>query len=240
MYSYCMFMYLHRASWHSSATLTEVFPCFFLSCKANARVKPTKTGNGPHSFKILMLFYVFLFCVVLCIVCVCVCVCKCVLYCCHRVATHLQLTNISCHIVWAFLENIPRKFTFHQNLRRIRDTWHVDLRMCTIISRWFFLEFVMFQTKAEAHILCSITLSENRVVYEPMWKKYWAAGQTTGENKIGGMRFARSTNTSTNTHPEYAAPIAFPLSNGCVNPSQYYVHCPSGIHLSLRNSCWQE
>ena len=28
----------HRASWHSSATLTEIFPCFFLSCKANARV----------------------------------------------------------------------------------------------------------------------------------------------------------------------------------------------------------
>ena len=31
------------------ATLTEVFPCFFLSCKANARVKLAKTGNGPHS-----------------------------------------------------------------------------------------------------------------------------------------------------------------------------------------------
>jgi len=28
VYSYFMFMYLHRASWHSSATLTEVFPCF--------------------------------------------------------------------------------------------------------------------------------------------------------------------------------------------------------------------
>jgi hypothetical protein len=31
------------------ATLTEVFPCFFLSCKANARVKPAKTGHGTHS-----------------------------------------------------------------------------------------------------------------------------------------------------------------------------------------------
>ena len=30
-------------------TLTEVFPCFFLSCKVNARVKPAKTGHGPHS-----------------------------------------------------------------------------------------------------------------------------------------------------------------------------------------------
>jgi hypothetical protein len=90
IYSYYMFMYLHRASWHSSATLTEIFPCFFLSCKANARVKPTKTGHGPHSFQVFVLFYVLFVCVVLCIV-----FCKCVLYYCHRVATQLQLTNIS-------------------------------------------------------------------------------------------------------------------------------------------------
>jgi len=50
MYSYCyvyslIVMYVlfcifcfHRANWHSSATLTEIFPCLFLSCKANARV----------------------------------------------------------------------------------------------------------------------------------------------------------------------------------------------------------
>jgi hypothetical protein len=31
------------------ATLTEVFPCFLLSCKANASVKPAKTRHGPHS-----------------------------------------------------------------------------------------------------------------------------------------------------------------------------------------------
>jgi len=43
-------------------TLTEVFPCFFLSCKANARVNPTKTGHGPHSSKLVVI------CVVLCIV----------------------------------------------------------------------------------------------------------------------------------------------------------------------------
>jgi hypothetical protein len=29
--------------------LTEGFPCFFLSCKTNARVKPAKTGHGQHS-----------------------------------------------------------------------------------------------------------------------------------------------------------------------------------------------
>jgi hypothetical protein len=74
MYSYSMFMYLHCASWHSSATLTKVFPCFFLSCKANARVKPTNMGHSPHPSKIFLLYY------------------------CHRVATQLQLTNIY-HII---------------------------------------------------------------------------------------------------------------------------------------------
>jgi len=75
---YCMFMYLHRASWHSSATLIEGFPCFFLSCKANANVKPAKMGQGQHSSIFVSFCVLFvlccsaycLFCVVLCIVCV--------------------------------------------------------------------------------------------------------------------------------------------------------------------------
>jgi hypothetical protein len=31
---FCIFF----ANWHSPATLTEVYPCIFLSCMANARV----------------------------------------------------------------------------------------------------------------------------------------------------------------------------------------------------------
>jgi len=31
------------------ATLTEFSPRFYLSCKANARVKPAKSGHAPHS-----------------------------------------------------------------------------------------------------------------------------------------------------------------------------------------------
>ena len=77
------------ANCHSPATLTEVFPRFFLSCKANAGVYLAKTGLGPHSSKN--------FCVVLCIVCfVLFCVlfvCKCVLYYCHRAATQLQFNK---------------------------------------------------------------------------------------------------------------------------------------------------
>jgi hypothetical protein len=34
---FCIFCF-HRANWHSSATMSEVFLCIFLSCKANARV----------------------------------------------------------------------------------------------------------------------------------------------------------------------------------------------------------
>jgi hypothetical protein len=40
------------------ATLTEGFPCFFLSCKANSRVKPRKDGARPAFFLIFVLFYV--------------------------------------------------------------------------------------------------------------------------------------------------------------------------------------
>jgi hypothetical protein len=54
------------------ATLNEVFPWFFFSCKANARVNPAKTGHGPHSYYFLCCTYC-LFCVVLCIVCVYMC-----------------------------------------------------------------------------------------------------------------------------------------------------------------------
>jgi len=51
--------------------LTEVFPCFFLSCKANVRVKPAKDGAWPAIFLVVVLFYVFFvlfyafFCVVI-------------------------------------------------------------------------------------------------------------------------------------------------------------------------------
>jgi len=52
-------------------TLTEVSPWFFLSCKANARVKLAKMGHGPHSSKLVVfLCCSVVICVVLCIVCV--------------------------------------------------------------------------------------------------------------------------------------------------------------------------
>ena len=41
--------------------LTGGFPCFFLSCKANARVKLAKTGHGPHSSKLVVICVLLLF-----------------------------------------------------------------------------------------------------------------------------------------------------------------------------------
>jgi hypothetical protein len=66
MYSYCSSMNSYRCLcilifvyvFLGAATLTEVFPCFLLECKANARVYLAKTGHGPHSSKIVVLFYI--------------------------------------------------------------------------------------------------------------------------------------------------------------------------------------
>jgi hypothetical protein len=54
--------------------LTEVFPCFFLSCKANARAKLAKTGHCPHSSTIVVICVVQLLFVLFCVLFVCKCV----------------------------------------------------------------------------------------------------------------------------------------------------------------------
>ena len=71
MYSYsCLCILIVVCVFLDAATLTEVFPCIFLGCKANARVYLAKTGHGLHSSKIVVLLCVLWFCIVLCIVCV--------------------------------------------------------------------------------------------------------------------------------------------------------------------------
>jgi hypothetical protein len=82
-------------------TLTEVFPCFFLSCKPNAWVKLAKTGPGPHSTTLVCICVVpmLLFVLFSCFLC-CSIYFLCVNVYCHRVTTQLQLIKISigiCH-----------------------------------------------------------------------------------------------------------------------------------------------
>ena len=101
----CMCIYIYIL--HFSTTLTEVFQCFFLSCKAKAGVKLAKMGHGPHSSRLVVicvvlllfvLFYVLFVFVWFCVLFVC----KCVLYYCHRVLTQLKLANISYHHIISY------------------------------------------------------------------------------------------------------------------------------------------
>jgi hypothetical protein len=57
-----------------SLTLTEVFPCFFFSCKANARVKLTTTGHGQNSSILVVICVVRLLFVLFYVLFVCKCV----------------------------------------------------------------------------------------------------------------------------------------------------------------------
>ena len=54
--------------------MTEGFPCFFLSCTANARVKLAKTGHGQHSSTLACICVVRLLFVLFCVLFVCKCV----------------------------------------------------------------------------------------------------------------------------------------------------------------------
>ena len=55
-------------------TLPQVFLCFFLSCKINARVKLAKTGHGPHSSTLVVICVVSLLFVLFYVLFVCKCV----------------------------------------------------------------------------------------------------------------------------------------------------------------------
>ena len=81
---------------------------------------PQRRGTARPLPNFLCFCTYCLFCVVLCIVCVC----NCVLYYCHRVATQLQLTNISYH-----KRRIYEKIVFRDQL-----TWQEPIKQAIVLS----------------------------------------------------------------------------------------------------------
>jgi hypothetical protein len=53
----------HVSKLRCASFFKDFFPCFFLSCKANTRVKFANTGHGPHSS---LLVVTVLFCCYFC------------------------------------------------------------------------------------------------------------------------------------------------------------------------------
>jgi hypothetical protein len=68
----------------------------------------------------------------------------------------------------------------------------------------FFSEWEMFRIKVvqkiKTHISCSVTFSNNRAVYEIMWKNM-VQPDWSRENIIGRMRFACLISKATSAHP---------------------------------------
>ena len=155
MCSYCMFMYLHRASWHSSANLT-----FLRVFSSVVQGKTHKDGSRPALFQT--------FWVVLCIVCFmsfCVLfVCKCVLYYCHQVATQLQLTNISHHIT---SHHINININININIT-ITITYHVIYHMSYIICHNIYHIICHMSCHMSCHtsyVLCRVSYVVSRISY---------------------------------------------------------------------------
>jgi hypothetical protein len=144
------------------ATLTEVFPCFSLSCKANTRVKPAKTGQRLHSSKFLCCSMYF--CVVLCIVCFVsfslLFVCICVLYDCHRVATQLQL-NTSYNII-SILTHVNKPL-FHLCfcIYLLRCIWQKCLRQHVCTNPLYIVVISLRSLLLE----CWVTILVTRAIY---------------------------------------------------------------------------
>jgi hypothetical protein len=163
-----MFMYFHCVNWHSSATLTKDFPWFFLCCKANARVKPSKMGHSPHSSKLFVLF-----CVLICFVSFCVLfMCKCVLYYCHRVATQMQLTNISYHTIW-------------------QNKWERKWKLWNILKLLPYALFVLCKIGSGVLFLCGDEtwmgpMSIAWIIDE--WLRYMSRIIVIAKDRIGGER----------------------------------------------------
>jgi hypothetical protein len=112
----------------------------------------------------------------------------------------------------------------------------------------FFLEWEIFRTKVveeiKTHILCSVTFffSENRAVYEIMWKNTLLPEQvplTTWR-----MLIPCSITRATDAQSEYVLLTVFPLEQRLTNALQfcdftYYISCLDREYCRVPSSPWR-
>jgi len=126
-------------------------------------------------------------------------------------------------------------------MARITGTLHEDLFTFITISSSVLLRMKNISDKNcrenRLHILCSISSpppSENRAVYEIMWKDN--VQQDRPQMTTWRMRIACWIPKATNTHSVYVIFIAFPLQkwlHNCASISRYthiYFSCLSALH----------
>jgi hypothetical protein len=114
--------------------------------------------------------------------------------------------------ICVFCEKLSRNFKFHYNRTRITGTLHDNQYTFLVISRLipFRVENVSDKCCRENdNILCSITFSLNRAVYEIMWKSI--RERDGPQMTIWRMRIECWIPKATNTHRGSLMLIAFPL-----------------------------
>ena len=110
--------------WQSNPMLFPQLPCFFLSCKANARVTLAKTGHGPHSSKIVVICVVLSLFVLFC--CYCVVLLLFVLFCYYLCCSMYCLClNVYCTTVTACLPNCSWQIYHYRpgQSQRVPGSW---------------------------------------------------------------------------------------------------------------------
>jgi hypothetical protein len=120
-------------------------------------------------------------------------------------------------VIWAFFENLSRKFRFHWNATKNNGYFLRRPMYIFDLSR-----SVLLRKKNVSHKSCRETRNThfmsnnfffNRAIYEKMWKNdvQWSRPRMT----IWRMRIAcwipKATNKHTHTHTGCVIPIAFPL-----------------------------
>ena len=120
--------------------------------------------------------------------------------------------------IWIFFENLPGKFKFHWNLTGVKGTLHETDRCTSIIiiislSVLFRMKNVSdknyIETQNTHFVFNNFFLSENRAVYEIMWKNTVERGRP--QMTIWRMRVSCRITKTKDTHSEYVILIAFVL-----------------------------